>query len=54
MTYKQALKILYESTPVEIVKGSYETPNFWEFIGSCGGDICRYRVYKSSGKVYEK
>lgn len=54
MTYKEAIKILFENTCIETVTAYHETPDFWEFVGECGGDSLRYRVYKSSGKVYEK
>lgn len=54
MSYTEALKILYENTPIETVYEDYETPDFFEFVGQCGGDSLRYRVYKKDGKIYEK
>lgn len=54
MTKKEALDLLYSKTPIEIVYDGYETPDFFEFVGECGGDSLRYRVYKTDGKIYEK
>ena len=54
MTHRQALEIVYYKTPIEIIISSHETPDFFEFVGECGGDVMKYRVYKSDGKVYEK
>lgn len=54
MTYKQALNVLYTNTAVEVVLDSYETPEFWEFVATAGGDTNRYRVYKETGKIYVK
>lgn len=54
MTYKEALNILFEETPIEDIMAYHEAPDFWEFVGTTGGDPVRYRVYKSTGKVYEK
>ena len=55
MTYnKQAVKILFEETCIEIIDYYHEAPDYFEFIGTCGGDVMRYRVYKETGKVYEK
>lgn len=54
MTHKQALELLYNSTPVETILTSYEALDYFEFVGECGGDVIRYRVYKATGKIYEK
>ena len=54
MTHRQALDLLYNNTPVEIIIDSHETPDYYEFVGECGGDVMRYRVYKATGKIYEK
>jgi hypothetical protein len=54
MTYKEALDILFEETPIDIIHGYHESPEYWEFVGAAGGDAVRYRVYKNTGKVYEK
>lgn len=54
MTYRQALDLLYDNTPVELILTSHETSDYYEFVGGCGGDITRYRVYKATGQIYEK
>ena len=54
MTYKEALSILFEETPIEIIEYHHEAPDYWEFIGSAGGDVLHYRVYKKDGAVYAK
>lgn len=54
MSYKEALNILLDSTPIEIIDESYDTPEYFEFRGTCGGDALRYRVYKKDGTIYEK
>lgn len=54
MTRKEALDILFESTPTDYVMESNETPDFFQFHVSCGGDVCTYRIYKKDGSVYEK
>ena len=54
MTQSEAIKILYDNTPIEIIYDGHETPDYFEFIGECGGDALRYRVYKKDGKVYSK
>jgi hypothetical protein len=54
ITQKQAYEILFNSTPIEEIDRAYETPDYYEFVGSCGGDVMRYRVYKKDGSVYEK
>ena len=54
MTYKQAVNILFEETPTDYILEYFETPDCFQFNVSCGGDLCRYRVYKETGKVVEK
>ena len=54
MTYKEALNILFEETPIETIYDSYDTSEYFEFVGSCGGDSLKYRIYKETGKIYEK
>jgi hypothetical protein len=54
MRYKEAVDILYDNTPTDYVMEYDETPDFFEFRVSCGGDVCRYRVYKKDGSIYEK
>lgn len=54
ITYKQAVAIPFEETCIEIIDYYHEAPDYFEFIGTCGGDVMRYRVYKETGKVYEK
>lgn len=53
MTTKEAMNILFDSTPIETIDRIIETPDYIEFVGECGGDVMRYRVY-NNGKVYEK
>ena len=54
MTYKEAVEIILEETPTDYVIESDETPDFFQFIVSCGGYPCVYRVYKKDGRVCEK
>lgn len=54
MTYKEALNILFEETSIEDILAYHEAPNYWEFVGTAGGDPVRYRIYKENGEVYEK
>jgi hypothetical protein len=54
MTYKEALNILFEETSIEDIMAFHEAPDYWEFVGTAGGDPVRYRVYKENGKIYEK
>lgn len=54
MSYSEALKILFNETPADYINESFETFEFFEFNVSCGGDAAVYRIYKSSGKVYER
>jgi hypothetical protein len=48
-----ALEIIYDCTPIELINDIFETPDFVEVRGNCGGDVLRFRVY-NDGKVYEK
>ena len=54
MTYKEALRKVLNETCLETIYDSYETPDYFEFKGECGGDMLRYRVYKNNGNIYEK
>ena len=54
MTKRQAIDILYDNTPAEIILNSHETSEFYEFVVECGSDVMRYRIYKKDGSVYEK
>lgn len=54
MTRKEALDILFENTSTDYVMESNETPDFFQFHVSCGGDACTYRIYKKDGSIYEK
>lgn len=54
MTYKQALEILFDNTPIETIDHYHEAPDFFEFIGRAGGDSLTYRVYKKDGSIYAK
>ena len=50
---EKALDTIYDCTPIELVDDIFETPDFVEVRGSCGGDVLRFRVY-NDGRVYEK
>ena len=54
MTYKNALDILFDSTPTDYILENFETPEFYQFYVSCGGDACTYRIYKIDGRICEK
>ena len=54
MTKQDALDILFENTPTDYVLESNETPDFFQFHVSCGGDAYIYRIYKKDGSIYEK
>jgi hypothetical protein len=54
MTNKDALDILFEETPTDYIMDSQETPDFFQFQVSCGGDACTYRIYKKDGRICEK
>lgn len=54
MIKQDALDILFEETPTDYIMDSDETPEFFQFYVSCGGDACTYRIYKESGQIYEK
>ena len=45
MTFDEALNIIIEDTPLEIILQGDETPDFYLFVGEAGGDILTYRVY---------
>lgn len=53
MTEDKAFQILDESIGVDYVIDSYEGRDYWEFITSTGGDVCRYRVH-SDGSIGAK
>lgn len=54
MNLQDALDILFEETPTDYIIGTDETPDFFQFQVSCGGDACTYRIYKKDGAIYEK
>ena len=54
MNKNEAIKILMEQTPADRVINSYEGLTFFDFTVSCGGDIVAYRIYKETGKIYER
>jgi hypothetical protein len=47
MTFDEALNIIIENTPLEIISRVDETPDFYQFVGEAGGDILTYRVYRN-------
>lgn len=53
ITIKEATKIVLENTCIEIIDDIFQTPDYVEFRGTCGGDVLKFRVY-NDGKVYEK
>lgn len=54
MTRQDALDILFDNTPTDYIMEYDETPDFFQFHVSCGGDTCTYRVYKSDGRIHER
>jgi hypothetical protein len=54
MTERDALDILFEETPTDYIMEGYETPDYFQFQVSCGGDACTYRIYKKDGRVCQK
>ena len=54
MTRKEAINILLNETPTDYIMDEHETPDFYQFHVSCGGDACTYRIYKKDGSVYER
>lgn len=45
MIFQEAQKILDEEIGYDYIIEAHETPDFYEFIVSMGGDILRFRVY---------
>lgn len=54
MTQKEAISKLFEETPADYILDIAETPDFFQFQVSCGGDAATYRIYKKSGKISQK
>ena len=54
MKYNDAIDILFEETPTDYIMESHDTPDFFEFHCSCGGDACTYRIYKKTGNITER
>ena len=54
MKYSDALEILFDNTPTDYILEHNETPDFFQFQVSCGGDACTYRVYKKDGRIHER
>ena len=54
MNYKEAVQKILNETPTDYITDYIETPTFFEFYCSAGGDSLRYRVYKSNGNIVEK
>ena len=52
MTKQEATKEILDR--VDYIIEEYETPDFYEFLTSIGGDKITYRVYKKTGMVVEK
>lgn len=53
MTFQKAQKILDNEIDYDYIMEAHQTPDFYEFIVSIGGDAIKYRVYKD-GSIYEK
>ena len=53
MDYREAVNKLLEETPTDYIQEYHETPEYFQFHVSCGGDACTYRIYKD-GRIYEK
>ena len=47
MTLEEAIKIINKNTAIEIIMSIDEAPDYYQFVGSAGGDILTYRVYHS-------
>ena len=47
MQFTKAEKLLYEEIGYDYIIEAHETPDFYEFIVSMGGDILRFRVYNN-------
>lgn len=54
MKRQDAIKILFEETSADYILEEFETPEFFEFHVSAGGDALKYRVYKKTGEVHER
>lgn len=54
MSRKEAVEKLFNETPADYILEEYESPDFFQFVVSCGGDCCTYRIFKSSGMIGEK
>jgi hypothetical protein len=54
MKRQDAIEILFEETPADYILEDFETPEFFEFYVSAGGDALKYRIYKKTGEVYER
>ena len=48
-----ALEIIYNYTPIELINDIIETPDYIEFRGACNGNILKFRVY-NDGRVCEE
>lgn len=53
ISIKEATEIIFENTCMEIIDDTFQTPDYVEFRGTCGGDVLRYRVY-NDGSIGEK
>ena len=53
MTLEEAIKIINENTPIEIIMSIDRAPDYYQFVGYVGGDILTYRVY-NSGTLTQK
>lgn len=53
MTLKEATKIIYENTAIEIIMSVDRMPDFYQFVGYAGGDVLTYRVY-SNGALAQR
>lgn len=53
MTYHKAEEMLQKEVGYDYIIEAHQTPDFYEFRVSIGGDILDFRVYED-GKIYER
>ena len=51
--YEKAKERLFNNTPADRILKSVIMPEYVDFIVTCGGDACTYRIY-DDGRIGEK
>lgn len=51
--YEKAKERLFNNTPADRILESVIMPEYVDFIVTCGGDACTYRIY-DDGRIGEK